>query len=109
MTREEEIIQAAKQKEKESEFTQIVKSAKGVNSSYGIGFLEGAEWADEHPRVKEIEVDEELQDFLKKKKAWVSDDWEVEYYNGDSFNHLYDLESLAKHFFELGLKAKKGE
>lgn len=48
MTREEEIIQAAKQKEKESEFTQIVKDAKGVNSSYGIGFLEGAEWADEN-------------------------------------------------------------
>ena len=46
MTREEEIIQVAKQKEKEIRFTQIVKEAKGVNSAYGIGFLEGAEWAD---------------------------------------------------------------
>ena len=46
MTREKEIIQVAKQKEKEIGFTQIVKKAKGVNSAYGIGFLEGAEWAD---------------------------------------------------------------
>lgn len=49
MTRKEEIIQAARQKEKEVGFTQIVKDSKGVNSAYGIGFLEGAEWADEHP------------------------------------------------------------
>ena len=46
MTRKEEIIQTARQKEKEVGFTQIVKDAKGVNSAYGIGFLEGAEWAD---------------------------------------------------------------
>lgn len=46
MIRKEEIIQAAKQKEKEVYFTQIVKEARGVNSAYGIGFLEGAEWAD---------------------------------------------------------------
>lgn len=48
MTRKEEIIQAARQREKEVGFTQIVKDAKGVNSAYGIGFLEGAVWADEH-------------------------------------------------------------
>ena len=46
MTRKEEIIQAAQQAEKEVGLTQIVKDAKGVNSAYGIGFLEGAEWAD---------------------------------------------------------------
>ena len=46
MTRREETIQVIKQKEKEVGFTQIVKEAKGVNSAYGIGFLEGAEWAD---------------------------------------------------------------
>jgi len=51
MTRKEEIIQVAKQKEKEVSFTQIVKDAKGVNSAYGIGFLEGAEWADNHPNL----------------------------------------------------------
>ena len=51
MTRKEEIIQTARQKEKEVGFTQIVKDAKGVNSAYGIGFLEGAEWADNHPNL----------------------------------------------------------
>lgn len=48
MTRKEQIIQAAKQEEKKVGFTQIVKEAKVVNSAYGIGFLEGAKWADEH-------------------------------------------------------------
>ena len=51
MTRREETIQVIKQKEKEVGFTQIVKDAKGVNSAYGIGFLEGAEWADNHPNL----------------------------------------------------------
>lgn len=51
MTRKEEIIQTACQKEKEVDFSQFVKDAKGVNSSYGIGFLEGAEWADNHPNL----------------------------------------------------------
>ena len=48
MTRKEEIIQAAKQKEKENSFSQIVIDARGVNSAFGIGFLEGAVWADCH-------------------------------------------------------------
>lgn len=48
MTRQEQIIEAAKQEEKKLGFAQIVKDAKGVNSAYGIGFLEGAKWADEH-------------------------------------------------------------
>ena len=48
MTRNEQIIQAAKQEEKKVGFAPIVKEAKGVNSAYGIGFLEGAKWADEH-------------------------------------------------------------
>ena len=48
MTRNEQIIQAAMQEEKKVGFAQIVKEAKRVNSAYGIGFLEGAKWADEH-------------------------------------------------------------
>lgn len=51
MTRKEEIIQTARQKEKEVGFSQFVHEAKGVNSAYGIGFLEGAEWADNHPNL----------------------------------------------------------
>lgn len=49
MTREEQIIQAAKNAEKEVGFNPIVMRAKGINSAYGIGFLEGAKWADKNP------------------------------------------------------------
>ena len=37
--------------------------AKGVNSAAGIGFLEGAVWADEHPdsTCKWSEEDEEMK------------------------------------------------
>ena len=46
MTRLEEIVQEAKHHEREEGFTQLVKDTKGLYSAYGIGFLEGAEWAD---------------------------------------------------------------
>lgn len=59
--------------------------------------------------VKEVDLEKELNDFIEKQKAWVKDDRVVEYNNGDSFNHIYDLEPVAKHFFELGLKTQKGD
>lgn len=43
MTREEQIVNAAKDSEKQ------IGLSGGV-SSYGIGFLEGATWADEHSK-----------------------------------------------------------
>ena len=50
MTREEEIVQAAKEYEQSTTFGDIVlsKLSRGVNSACGIGFLEGAVWADNH-------------------------------------------------------------
>ena len=57
----------------------------------------------------EMDLEKELNDFIEQKKAWIRYNRVVEYYNGTSFNHIYDLEELAKHFFELGLKAQKGE
>ena len=60
-------------------------------------------------QVKEVDLEKELKDFIEEQKAWVKDDRVVEYDNGDTFNHIYDLESVARHFFELGLKAQKGE
>lgn len=43
----EQIVEAAKSAEKKTEFGELVHSkvSRGVNSAYGIGFLEGAEWA----------------------------------------------------------------
>ena len=54
--------------------------------------------------IKAVDLENELNDFIEEQKAWVKDDRVVEYDNGDSFNHIYDLESIAKHFFELGLQ-----
>ena len=56
--------------------------------------------------VKEVDLEKELYDFIKKQKAWIKNDRVIEYDNGDSFNHIYDLEDVAKHFFELGLGLK---
>lgn len=58
--------------------------------------------------VKEVDLEEELKSLIEKEKAFVTDNREVKYYNGDSFNHIYELEFIAKHFFELGLKVQKG-
>lgn len=60
--------------------------------------------------VIEVDLEKEIENILEKEKAFVTDNREVKYYNGDSFNHIYELEFIAKHFFELGLKvAQKGE
>lgn len=42
----EQIVEAAKAAEKKTEFGELVHSkiSRGVNSAYGIGFLDGAEW-----------------------------------------------------------------
>ena len=57
--------------------------------------------------VKEVDLEKELENLIEKEKAFVTDNREVKYYNGDSFNHIYELEFIAKHFFELGLKVQK--
>lgn len=46
---DKQIVDAAKASEKKTEFGELVYSqvSRGVNSAYGIGFLEGAEWARE--------------------------------------------------------------
>lgn len=58
--------------------------------------------------AKVVDLEEELKSLIEKEKAFVTDNREVKYYNGDSFNHIYELEFIAKHFFELGLKVQKG-
>lgn len=56
--------------------------------------------------VKEVDLEKEVENLIEKEKAFVTDDRKVKYYNGDSFNHIYELEFIAKYFFELGLKTK---
>ena len=56
--------------------------------------------------TKEVDLEKELENLLEKEKTFVTDNREVKYYNGDSFNHIYELEFIAKYFYELGLKTK---
>lgn len=65
MTRIEEIVKEAKHREKEEGFTQLVKDTKGICSAYGIGFLEGAEWADKTMIDKVCEwLEDNIYDYL---------------------------------------------
>ena len=57
--------------------------------------------------VKEVDLNRELEDYIEKERAWIKDDMSVEYNNGDSFNHIYDLRELVKYFFELGLNTQQ--
>lgn len=56
--------------------------------------------------IKEVDLEKELENLLEKEKTFVTDNREVKYYNGDSYNHIYELEFIAKYFYELGLKTK---
>ena len=54
---DEQIVEAAKSAEKKTEFGELVHSkvSRGVNSAFGIGFLEGAEWAREQIMKKAVD------------------------------------------------------
>ena len=51
MTREEQIKQAALEECKSSELPDKEWKFRGVNSVYGLGFCEGAMWADANPYI----------------------------------------------------------
>lgn len=51
---------------------------------------------------QDVDLDKEFADFLERNNAYVDDDCEIAYYNGDSFNHSYDIFPIAKHFYNLG-------
>lgn len=56
---DKQIVDAAKASEKKTEFGELVHSqvSRGVNSAYGIGFLEGAEWAREQIMKEAVEYE----------------------------------------------------
>ena len=47
MITDEQIVEAARLEGQKEDFGELVRSklSRGVNSAYGIGFIEGAEWA----------------------------------------------------------------
>ena len=63
MTREEQIIQASDEwtYQKPPQYSELVHKTHKVMCAYQVGFIDGAVWADEHPRwmsVKDYTKDE---------------------------------------------------
>ena len=69
---DEQIVNAAKSAEKKTGFGELVHSkvSRGVNSAYGIGFLEGAEWAREQMLKEAVEADVNTYRDLASGKSW---------------------------------------
>ena len=69
---DEQIVEAAKSAEKKTEFGELVHSkvSRGVNSAYGIGFLEGAEWAREQMLKDAVEADVNVYRDLAEGESW---------------------------------------
>jgi len=89
---------------------QQICTAEGSGAFYEDGFILDVINSLDTLEVKDVNLDKELNEFIEQQKAFIKDDRVVEYYNGDSFNHDYDIYPIAEHFFELGLKvAQKGE
>lgn len=52
-----------------------------------------------------MDLEKEFDDYIERQNAFTNNDnSEIKYYNGDSFNHVYDIYPIAKYFFELGQK-----
>ena len=72
------------------------RSSKGLTETIDDYFVDGVQWADEHPiKSKEVDLEKEVESLIK------SSIWR--------FANKEDFLRVAKHFFELGLKTKKGE
>ena len=89
MTREEQIVKAAKDSEKQMGFGE-------VPSSYGIGFLKGAIWADEHPDLYSVTrkaVERERKYLIDKACEWLNN-----FYNEGTHSYLVneDIDTFRK-------------
>lgn len=63
MYRDNQIIEAAHSREQEPGLSQLARNQKIVNSAYGLGFIEGAQWADNNRWIDiktEQPADEEI-------------------------------------------------
>ena len=74
------------------------RKSKGLTETCDDYFVDGVQWADEHPiKAKEVGLEKEIElikgDYEQVDVAWNN-----------------DFDFIAKHFFELGIqKAKKGD
>lgn len=71
------------------------RKSKGLTETCDDYFVDGVQWADEHPiNAKEVDLDEEIERFVK------SDEFQK------ASGTIKVTNLLARHFFELGLNAK---
>ena len=59
--------------------------------------------------TKEVDLENEISDYLTSYHLHIKDGGRVVFDNDDSPNFMCDIRHIAKHFFELGLNAQKGE
>lgn len=76
--------------------------------SFGEEVLERFREERNEQEQPEVDLLQEFDDFLERNHAYVNDDEVISYYNGDTFNHTYDIYPIAKHFFNLRLQSQKG-
>ena len=79
------------------------RSDKQIETAYKYGFETGVKWANEHSiEVKEVDLNKEIKDYFNKQPI-------ITRSKGIDYQLIPSGEEIAKHFFELGLRAQKGE
>lgn len=79
------------------------RSDKQIETAYKYGFETGVKWADEHSiEVKEVDLNKEIKDYFNNQPI-------ITRSKGIDYQLIPSGEEIAKHFFELGLKAYKGK
>ena len=79
------------------------RSDKQIETAYKYGFETGVKWANEHSiEVKEVDLNKEIKDYFNKQPI-------ITRSKGIDYQLIPSGEEIAKHFFELGLKAYKGK
>lgn len=76
---------------------------KQIETAYKYGFETGVKWANEHSiEVKEVDLNKEIKDYFNNQPI-------ITRSKGVDYRLIPSGEEIAKHFFELGLKAQKRE
>ena len=57
--------------------------------------------------TKEVDLEKEVRNYMTLHNLHIKDGGRVVFENNDSPNFMCDIRNIAKHFFELGLKAQK--
>lgn len=108
MKRDDEIVNAAYDSGNERYFSELVKRQNKVTHAYGIGFIEGAQWADANPHW--VRVSEELPPATVDGRwsDWVLICTDGGFIGSDSYDHKHKLwqnnKESVTHWMEMPIK-----